>query len=32
MKDEIIEIPVISEALRRLGAPTSALTRVAGFG
>ncbi|AEG09222.1 RidA family protein [Sinorhizobium meliloti] len=31
MKHEIIEIPVISEAIRRLGAPTSALTRVGGF-
>ena len=28
MKHEIIEIPVVSEAIRRLGAPTSALTRV----
>lgn len=28
MKHEIIEIPVISEAIRKLGAPTSALTRV----
>lgn len=28
MKHDIIEIPVVSEAIRRLGAPTSALTRV----
>lgn len=28
MKHEIIEVPVISEAIRLLGAPTSALTRV----
>lgn len=28
MKHEIIEIPVISDAIRKLGAPTSALTRV----
>ena len=31
MRREIIEIPVISEAIRRLGAPTSALTRVDGL-
>lgn len=31
MRHEIIEIPVISEAIRRLGAPTSALTRVDGL-
>lgn len=31
MKHEIIEIPVISEAIRRLGAPTSALARVDGL-
>jgi 2-iminobutanoate/2-iminopropanoate deaminase len=31
MAHEIIEIPVISEAIRRLGAPTSALTRVGGL-
>ena len=31
MKHEIIEIPVISEAIRKLGAPTSALTRVGGL-
>lgn len=28
MRREIIEVPVISEAIRRLGAPTSALARV----
>lgn len=28
MHREIIEVPVISEAIRRLGAPTSALARV----
>ena len=28
MKHDIIEIPVVSEAIRRLGAPTSALTRI----
>ncbi|SPL62735.1 MULTISPECIES: Rid family hydrolase [Brucella/Ochrobactrum group] len=28
MKHEVIEIPVISDAIRKLGAPTSALTRV----
>lgn len=28
MQHQIIEIPVISDAIRRLGAPTSALTRV----
>lgn len=28
MKHEILEIPVVSEAIRRLGAPTSALTRI----
>jgi enamine deaminase RidA (YjgF/YER057c/UK114 family) len=27
MKREVIEVPVISEAIRRLGAPTSALVR-----
>ena len=27
MQREIIEVPVISEAIRRLGAPTSALVR-----
>lgn len=31
MKHEVIEIPVISEAIRKLGAPTSALTRVGGL-
>ena len=28
MKHDIIEVPVVSEAIRRLGAPTSALTRI----
>jgi 2-iminobutanoate/2-iminopropanoate deaminase len=28
MKHQIIEVPVVSEAIRRLGAPTSALTRI----
>lgn len=28
MQHQIIEIPVISDAIRRLGAPTSALTRI----
>ncbi|MBD9650456.1 RidA family protein [Ensifer sp. ENS09] len=31
MKHELIEIPVISEAIRKLGAPTSALSRVDGL-
>lgn len=31
MRHEVIEIPVISEAIRKLGAPTSALTRVGGL-
>ena len=31
MRHETIEIPVISEAIRKLGAPTSALTRVDGL-
>ncbi|PTM93433.1 RidA family protein [Mycoplana dimorpha] len=31
MKHEAIEIPIISEAIRKLGAPTSALTRVGGL-
>ena len=31
MKHEVIEIPVISEGIRRLGAPTSALTRIDGL-
>ncbi len=28
---EIIEVPVVSEAIRRLGAPTSALVRAGGL-
>lgn len=28
MKHNIIEVPVVSEAIRRLGAPTSALTQI----
>jgi 2-iminobutanoate/2-iminopropanoate deaminase len=31
MKHELIEIPVISEAIRKLGAPTSALSRIDGL-
>ncbi|WP_430440914.1 RidA family protein [Shinella sp.] len=31
MRHEIIEIPIISEAIRRLGAPTTVLTRVDGL-
>lgn len=31
MKHEIIEVPVISEAIRKLGAPTSVLARVGGL-
>ena len=31
MQREVIEVPVISEAIRRLGAPTSALVRAGGL-
>ena len=31
MAREIIEVPVLSQAIRRLGAPTSALVRVGGL-